>query len=96
MKELAKDVGKMNRDRPKLSGLIRQQMSVESRDAVAQEPDYPLWHEVKDPENIWWAIVKTCKVDCTSNVNEVMELAARKAYQSIKMGTFEALLMYSE
>jgi hypothetical protein len=29
MKELAKEVGKMNRDRPKLYGLIRQHMSIE-------------------------------------------------------------------
>ncbi len=83
MKELAKDVGKMKGDWPKLYGLIRQHMSVESRDEVAQEPDYPTWYAEKDPEKLWQAMVKTHKVDCTSNVDEVMELAARKAYQNI-------------
>jgi hypothetical protein len=58
-------------------------MSVESRDEVAQEPDYPTWYAEKDPEKLWQAMVKTHKVDCTSNVDEVMELAARKAYQNI-------------
>jgi hypothetical protein len=71
-------------------------MSVEIRDEVVQEPDYPIWHADKNPEKLWQAIVKTHKVVCTSNVDEVMEWAARKAYQNIKMGTFETLLMYSE
>jgi hypothetical protein len=39
MKDLTQDVRKMNRDRPKLYGLIRQDMSVQTRDVVAQEPD---------------------------------------------------------
>jgi hypothetical protein len=33
--ELAKEVGKMNRDKPKLYGFIRQHMSAESRDEVS-------------------------------------------------------------
>jgi hypothetical protein len=36
------------------------------------------------------------KVDCVSNVTAVKELAARKAYQSIKQGSFESLAQYSE
>jgi hypothetical protein len=71
-------------------------MSVESRDEVAQETGYTTWHAEKDTEKLWPAVVKTHKVDCTSNVNEVMELAARKACQNIKTGTFKMLPMYSE
>jgi len=96
MKELAKEVGKMNRDKPKLYGLIRQHMSVESRDEVSQQPNYAVWHMEKDPEQLWQAIVGTHKVDCVSNVTEVMTLAARKAYQNIKQGASEGLSLYSE
>jgi hypothetical protein len=86
MKELAKEVGKMSRDKPKLYGLIRQHMSVESRDEVSQQPNYAVWHIEKDPEQLWQAIVRTHKVDCVSNVTEVVTLAARMAYQNIKQG----------
>jgi hypothetical protein len=55
-----------------------------------------VWHIEKDPEQLWQAIVKTHKVDCVSNVTEVMTLAARKAYQNIKQGVFEGLSLYSE
>jgi hypothetical protein len=78
MKELAKEVGKMNRDRPKLYGLIRQHMSIESRDKVYQQPDYATWHRDKDPEKLWQAIAMTHKVDCVSNMTEVMILMARR------------------
>jgi hypothetical protein len=96
IKGLAKEIDKMRADRPRLYGLIRQHMSVESRDEVAQQPDYADWHAEKDPEKLWQVIVKTHKVDSASHVTEVMELTARKAYQGIKMGTFETLTMYSE
>ena len=71
-------------------------MSVESRDEVAQQPEYDKWHAEKDPEKLWQAIVKTHKVDSACHVTEMMELTARKAYQGIRMGTFETLAMYSE
>jgi hypothetical protein len=74
-----KRLEKMVEDRPKLYGLIMQHMSVESRDEVAQDPDYVTWHAEKDPEKLWKAIVKTHKVDCVSNVTAVQELTARKA-----------------
>jgi hypothetical protein len=96
IKGLAKEIDKMRADRPRLYGLIRQHMSVESRDEVAQQPDYADWHAEKDPEKLWQAIVKTHKVDSASHVTEVMELTARKAYQGIKMRTFETLAMYSK
>jgi hypothetical protein len=65
MKELVNEVGKMNRDRPnKLYGLIRQHMSIESRDKVPQQPDYVTWHRDKDPEKLWQAIVMRHMVDC--------------------------------
>lgn len=68
-------------------------MSVESRDEVSQERDYATWHAKKDSERLWQMTVKMHKVDCMSNVNKVMELVARKAYQNIKMGSFEMLAM---
>jgi hypothetical protein len=74
IKGLAKEIDKMRADRPRLFGLIRQHMSVESRDEDAD------WHVEKDPEKLWQAIVKTHKVDSTSHVTEVMELTARKVY----------------
>jgi hypothetical protein len=96
IKGLAKEIDKMRADRPRLYGLIRQHMSVESRDEVAQQPDYEDWHAEKDSEKLWQAIVKTHKVDSASHVTEVMELTGRKAYQGIRMGTFETLAMYSK
>jgi hypothetical protein len=86
----------MVEDRPKLYGLIMQHMSVESRDEVAQDPDYVTWHAEKDPEKLWKAIVKKHKVDCVSNVTAVQELTARKAYQNVKQGAYETLAQYSE
>ncbi len=35
-------------------------------------------------------------MDSSSNVDEVKSMAARKAYQNIKQGTFETLAIYSE
>jgi hypothetical protein len=40
--------------------------------------------------------VSTHKVDCVTSVDAVKELAARKAYQSIRQGSFETLAQYSE
>jgi hypothetical protein len=91
IKGLAKEIDKMRAIRPRLYGLIRQHMSVEIRDEVAQQPDFADWHAEKDPEKLWQVIVKTHKVDSASHVTEVMELKARKAYQGIRMGTFETL-----
>jgi hypothetical protein len=96
IKGLAKEIDKMQPDRPRLCGLIRQHMSVESRGDVAKQLDYANWHAEKDPEKLWQAIVKTYKVDSASHVMEVMELTAKKAYQGIKMGTFKTLAMYSK
>jgi hypothetical protein len=85
----------MEEDRPKLYGLIMQHMSVESKDEVAQDEDYKEWHQEKDPEKLWQAIIRTHKMDTVSNVDSVKALAARKAYQNIKQGSFETLAQYS-
>ncbi len=95
-KEHTRKLTKMEEDRPKLYGLIMKNMSVESKDEVAQEPNYKVWHAEKGPEKLWQAIIRTHKVDCVSSVTAVKELAARKAYQSIKQGPFESLAQYSE
>jgi hypothetical protein len=96
VKDFAKQVGRMRADQPKLYGLILEHMSVESQDEVAREPDYEVWSIATDPEKLWQAIVKTHKVDCVSNVSQVKELMARKAYQNIRQGAFESLSQYSE
>jgi hypothetical protein len=96
LKEHSKLLARMKLDRPKLYGLILEHMSVESKDEVAQEADYETWHKATDPEKLWQAIVKTHKVDCVSNVSQVKELTARKAYQQIKQGPFESLAQFSE
>jgi hypothetical protein len=91
-KEHTRRLTKMEEDRPKLYGLIMKNMSIESRDEVAQEPNYDTWHA----EKLWQAIIKMHKVDCVSSVTAVKELAARKAYQNIKQGPFESLAQFSE
>jgi hypothetical protein len=45
-----------------------------------------------DPEKLWQAIERTHKVDCLSNLNEVIEQSARKAYHSLRQGAFETLV----
>ncbi len=82
--------------RPKQFGLIRRHMSPESKDEVAQDPDYDVWNEATDLEKLWQAIVRTHKIDYVTSVDAVKKLAARKAYQSIKQGPFETLAQYSE
>jgi hypothetical protein len=94
--ERIKEYNKQVENRPKLYGLIRQHMSLESKDEVAKEPDYEKWHADTDPEKLWQAIEKTHKIDSSSNVDEVKSMAARKAYQNIKQGSFESLAQYSE
>ncbi len=66
--------------RPKLYGLIRQHMSLESKDEVAKERDYEQWHANTDPEKLWQAIECMHKVDSSSNVDEVKSMAARARY----------------
>jgi hypothetical protein len=96
LKEHSKLLARMKLDRSKLYGLILEHMSVESKDKVAQEADYETWHKETDPEKLWQAIVKSHKVDCVSNVSQVKELTAQKAYQQIKQGPFESLAQFSE
>jgi hypothetical protein len=93
---MVKEYNKQVENRPKLYGLIRQHMSLESKDEVAKEANYEKWHADTDPEKLWQAIEKTHKVDSTSNVNKVKSMAARKAYQNIKQGSFESLAQYSK
>jgi hypothetical protein len=71
-------------------------MSAESKDEVAQDPDYDNWSMATDPKKLWKVIIEMHKVDCVSSVDAVKELAARKAYQMIKQGAFEMLAQYSE
>jgi hypothetical protein len=71
-------------------------MSVESKDEVAQDPDYEAWSNAADSEKLWLAIIKTHKADSVSRVDAVKELLARKAYQMIKQGSFKTLAQYSE
>jgi hypothetical protein len=96
MKVHQRRVEKMIDARPKLFGLILRHMSPESKDEVAQDLDCDVWSEATDPEKLWQAIVKTHKIDWATSVDAVKELAARKAYQSIKQGPFETLAQYSE
>jgi hypothetical protein len=96
MKAHQRKLERMKDDCPKLYGLILRHMSPESKDEVAQDPDYETWSEATDPEKLWKAIVATHKVDCVTSVDAVKELAARKAYQSIRQGSFETLAQYSE
>jgi hypothetical protein len=96
MKDFAKQVGRMTQDRAKLYGLILEHLSKESRDEIVQEPDYEKWHNTTDPEKLWQAITRMHKVDCVSNVMQVKELTARKAYLTIKQGPFELLAQYSK
>ena len=96
MKAHQRRLEKMIDARPKLYGLILRHMSPESKDEVAQDPNYDDWSKATDPEKLWQAIVKTQKIDCVTSVDAVKELASRKAYQSIKQGPFETLAQYSE
>jgi hypothetical protein len=94
--EMIKEYNKQVENRPKLYGLIRQHMSLESKDEVTKEKDYEVWHANTDPEKLWQAIERTHKIDRPSNVDDVKSMAARKAYQNIKQGSFESLAQYSE
>jgi hypothetical protein len=94
--EMIKEYNKQVEMRPKLYGLIKQHMSLESKDEVAKEKDYNQWHANTDPEKLWQAIERTHKVDSSSNVDEAKSMAARKAYQNIKQCAFETLAVFSE
>ncbi len=52
MRDFAKQVGRMIQDRPMLCGLILEHISVESKDEVAQEPDYEVRQNTMDPEKL--------------------------------------------
>ncbi len=87
---------RLERIKPRLYGLILEHMSVESKDEVAQDEGYQDWSKSTDPEKLWQAIIKTHKVDCVSNVTQVKQFAARKAYKSMKQGTYKSLVHYRE
>jgi hypothetical protein len=86
MKAYQRKLERMVDECPKLYGLILRHMSAESKDEVA----------ATGPEKLWQAIVKTHNVDCMMSMDAVKELVARKAYQSIKQGTFKMLAQYSK
>jgi len=52
MKTHQRKVKKMVDSRPKLFGLILRPTSPESKDEVAQDPDYDIWSEATDPEKL--------------------------------------------
>jgi uncharacterized protein YeeX (DUF496 family) len=52
--EMIKDYNKRVEMHPKLYSLIRQHMSLESKDEVAKEKDYEQWHADTDRECIKW------------------------------------------
>jgi len=86
MKAYQRKLERMVDECPKLYGLILRHMSAESKDEVA----------ATGPEKLWQAIVKTHNVDCMMSMDAVKELVARKAYQSIKQGSFKMLAQYSK
>jgi len=96
MKAYQRKLERMVDECPKLYGLILRHMSAASKDEVAQDADYEVWSEATGPEKLWQAIVKTHNVDCMTSVDAVKELVARKAYQSIKQGSFKMLAQYSK
>jgi hypothetical protein len=84
-------VEKMKSDRPKLFCLIMQHLSAESKDEIRDSPNYDEWYVYTDPEKLWQTIERTNKVDCISNGHEVIELSVRKAYHSLRQGSFKTL-----
>jgi hypothetical protein len=96
MKAHHRKLERMTNERPKLYGLILRHMSAESKDEVTQDPNYETWSEATDPEKLWQVIMKTHKVDWVTSIDAIKELVARKAYQSIRQGSFETLAQYSE
>jgi hypothetical protein len=73
-----------------------QHLSAESKDIIRDLPAYEEWYDETDPEKLWQTIERTHKVVCLSNVNEVIELPARKAYHSLRQGAFETLVQHSD
>lgn len=63
---------------------------------IAQVLNYEVWHQATDPEKLWQDIVKTHKVSCVSNMNQVEEFSVRKAYQMSKQVSFETLAQFSQ
>ncbi len=79
VKEYAEKVAKVEADGPKMYGLIHQHLSVESKEEIAQEPDYDVWSKALDIEKLWLAVVKIHKVDCVSNIDKVKQLCKYSA-----------------
>ncbi len=50
VKEYAKKLAKVEAESPKMYGFIMQHLSVESKDEIAQEPDYEIWSKALDAE----------------------------------------------
>jgi hypothetical protein len=75
----------MKADSPKLYGLKLDHMTGESRDEVAQDPDYAVWSKQYDPEKLWQAIMKVHKADCISNIGQVQELNTKIENSAILM-----------
>jgi hypothetical protein len=70
--------------------------SDQSEDELAQELGCAIWSTALDAKKLWQAIVKTHKIDCVNNVDEVKEPAAKKSYQNICQGAYETLRHYSK
>ncbi len=96
IEKYAMKVAKMESDSIKLYGLIHMHLSIESKDEIAQDPEYAVWSKAMDAEKLWQTIVKAHNVDCVSNKDEVKELTARKSYQNMCQRAFETLVQYSE
>jgi hypothetical protein len=67
-------------------------ISTKSKGAIKTETDYNIWHAKKDHEKLWQAFEKTHKVDSFSAISEMVELATRQHYYTIKQGSYETLI----
>lgn len=62
VKLYARELARMEADRPKLYVLILQHLSVESREEVRYDMGYDEWSKELDVEKLWKSIVKTHQV----------------------------------
>ena len=71
-------------DRPTMFAQLRTTLFKESLDAVKLVDSYDKINEMKDPVNLWKAIVSTHAVNTTSRVPAIQKAATRDTYHNAK------------
>lgn len=95
-KTRCKTIVRMKQDAVKLYGVIHKSLSLESKDAIREDPNYEDFTDRKDALGLWKAVIRSHYAGTDSQNPEMRLRKIRSKYHSIRQSPFEHLVSYKE